>query len=141
VIAAVLPILAIGQPRRIPAIALALIAYLLIVFGYGKLHASRSINDAGKPNNVSSLGISDSTGKMLFMVAYYDIYLRLGRTAVAPENGPASKRMFDELHAYYSTPGRLTATMDQRLYGRFVGRPNYLVQTMAILVGDLERIG
>jgi hypothetical protein len=68
VIAAVLP-MAIGQPRRIPAVAVALIAYLLIVFGYGKLHASRSINDAGKPNNVSSLGISDSTGKMLFMVS------------------------------------------------------------------------
>jgi hypothetical protein len=132
VIAIVLPLLALGQPRRIPAIAVALIAYLLIVFSYGKVHASmaRSINDTGKPIVVSSLGISDSTGKMLFMVAYYDVYLRLGRTAVAPKNGPASKRMFDELHAYYSTPGRLTATMDQRLYGRFVGRPNDLLQTM-----------
>jgi hypothetical protein len=133
VIAMVLPLLALGQPRRIPAIAVALTAYLLIVFSYGKLHASmaRSINDAGKPIDVTSLGISDSTGKMLFFGAYYDIYFRLGRTAVAPENGSASKRMFDELRAYYSEPGRLTATMDQRLFGRFVGRPNDLLQTMA----------
>jgi hypothetical protein len=36
--------------------------------------------------------------------------------------------MFDELNAYYSTPGRLTATMDQRLFGRFAGRPNDLLQ-------------
>src|SRR3982074_2711734 len=71
VIAVVLPLLALGQPRRIPAIAVALIAYLLVVFSYGKLHASmaRSINDAGKPIAVSSLGISDSSGKILFMVA------------------------------------------------------------------------
>ncbi len=132
VIVMVLPLLALGQPRRIPVIAVALTAYLLIVFSYGKLHASmaRSINDAGKPIDVSSLGISDSTGKMLFFGAYYDIYLRLGRSAVAAENGPASKRMFDELRAYYSEPGRLTATMDQRLFGRFAGRPNDLLQTM-----------
>ena len=132
VIAAVLPLLALGQPRRIPAIAVALIAYACIVFGYGKLHASmaRAMNDAGKPIAVSSFGISDSTGKMLFFGVYYDVYVRLGRTAVAPENGPASKRMFEELRAYYSAPGRLTATMDQQLYGRFVGRPDELLQTM-----------
>jgi hypothetical protein len=132
VIAAVLPLLALGQPRRSPAIAAALIAYLSIVFGYGRLHASmaRSIDDAEKPIAVSSFGISDSTGKMLFFVPYYDVYLRLGRIAVAPENGPASKRLFEELRAYYATPGRLTATMDPQLYGRFVGRPDELVQAM-----------
>jgi hypothetical protein len=132
VIAIVLPLLALGQPRRIPAVAVGLIVYLSIVFGYGKLHASmaREINDAGKPIAVSSFGISDSTGKMLFMIAYSDVYGRLGRTAVARENGPASRRMFDELHAYYSTPGHLTATMDQRLFGRFADRPNDLLQMM-----------
>src|SRR5882724_6129792 len=89
VIAAVLPILAIGRPRQVPAIAVALVAYLLIVFGYGKLHASmaRALDDSAKPIQVSKLGISDSTGKMLFMVAYHDVYLRWGVAAVAPENG------------------------------------------------------
>jgi hypothetical protein len=132
VVVAVLPILAIGWPRRAPAIAVALIAYLSIVLGYGKLHASmaRSMTDVEKPIDVSALGISDTTGKMLFFVAYYDVYNRLGRTAVAPENGPASKRMFEELRAYYATPGHLTATMDQQLYGRFAGRPDVLLQTM-----------
>jgi hypothetical protein len=41
----------------------------------------------------------------MFMISYQDVYRRLGRTAVAPENGPASTRMFDELRAFYSTPG------------------------------------
>jgi hypothetical protein len=132
VIAIVLPLLALGQPRRAPAVAVAVIAYLLVIFSYGKLHASmaHSIQGAGKPINVSSLGISDSTGKMMFLISYHDVYRRLGRTAVAPENGPASTRMFDELRAFYSTPGHLTAAMDQRLFGRFVGRPNDLLQTM-----------
>lgn len=131
VIVVVLPLLALGQPRQFPRIALVVAAYLIVVFGYGKLHAvmARSI-EAAKPISVSAFGISDSTGKMLFMVAYSSVYLLLGRTAVAPENGPASKRMFDELKAYYSTPGRLTATMDQRLFGRFAGRPENLLQTI-----------
>jgi hypothetical protein len=104
----------------------------LVIFGYGKLHASmaHSIQDAGKPTNVSSLGISDSTRKMMFLISYYDVYRRLGRTVIAPENDPASTRMFDELHAYYATPGHFTATMDQRLFGRFAGRPNDLLKTM-----------
>lgn len=132
VIAAVLSVLAIGQPRRIPTMAIALLAYLTIVFGYGKLHASmaRSMREAEKPTSVSSLGISDSTGKMLFTNVYIDTYKRLGRPAVAPENGPASRRMFEEILAYYSLPGRLTAMMSDQLYGRFEGRPGDLLQTM-----------
>jgi hypothetical protein len=132
VIAAVLPLLAIAHPRRMPTLALALIAYLAVVFSYGKMHASmaRAIQDVAKPINVSSFGVSDSTGKMLFMVLYYDSYLRLGRPAVAPENGPASRRMFDELKAYYSAPGRLAAMKDEQLFGRFAGRPDDLLKTM-----------
>jgi hypothetical protein len=132
VIAAVLPVLAMGKPRRISAIAVALVAYLSIVFGYGKLHASmaRSIHEVAKPIDVSSFGISDSTGKMLLLIVYSDVYSRLGQTAVVPENGPASKRMFEELNAYYSVPGRLAAMMDERRYGRFAGRPPDLLQTM-----------
>jgi hypothetical protein len=132
VVVAVLPILAIGWPRRAPAIAVALIAYLSIVLGYGKLHASmaRSMTDVERPIDVSSFGISDTTGKMVFFVVYCDVYNRLGRTAVAPENGPASKRMFEEVRAYYSTPEHLTATMDEQLYGRFAGRPDALLLAM-----------
>jgi hypothetical protein len=125
VIAAVLPILALARPRQAPAIAVGLVAYLLIVFGYGKLHASmaRAMDDGGKPIQVSKFGISDSTGKMLFMVAYHD-------AAVAPENGPASRRMFEELNAYYSAPGRLTGMKDEQLFRRFAGRPDDLLKTM-----------
>jgi hypothetical protein len=132
VVVAVLPILAIRWSRRTPAIAIALIAYLSIAFGYGKLHASmaRSMKDVEKPIDVSAFGISDTTGKMLFFVAYYDVYNRLGRTAVAPDNGPASKRMFEEVRAYYSVPGHLTGTVDEPLFGRFVGRPDALLQVM-----------
>jgi len=132
VIAAVLPILAIGRPRQVPAIAIALVAYLLIVFGYGKMHASmaRALDDGERPIHVSKLGISDSTGKMLFMNVYYDVYLRLGVTAVAPENGPASKRMFEELEPYYSAPGRLAGMKDEQLFRRFAGRPSDLLQAM-----------
>ena len=132
VIAAVLPILALARPRQVPAIAVALVAYLLIVFGYGKLHASmaRALDDSAKPIQVSKLGISDSTGKMLFMVAYHDVYLRWGVAAVAPENGPASRRMFEELNAYYSAPGRLAGMKDEQLFRRFVGRPAELLKTM-----------
>jgi hypothetical protein len=132
VIAAVLPVLALARPRQVPAIAVGLVVYLLIIFGYGKLHASmaRAIDDGGKPIQVSKLGISDSTGKMLFMVAYYDVYLRWGVTAVAPENGPASRRMFEELNAYYSAPGRLTGMKDEQLFRRFAGKPDDLIKTM-----------
>jgi hypothetical protein len=132
VIAVALPMLAIAQPRRMPALAVALVAYLLIELSYAKLHASmaRSIKDAEKPIEVSSIGISDSTGKMLFTVAYYYVYQLLGRTAVAPENGPASKRMFDELNAYYSSPDRLAALADDPLYRPFAGNANALVQAM-----------
>jgi hypothetical protein len=132
VIAAVLPILALARPRQVPAISVALVAYFLIVFGYGKLHASmaRALDDGERPIHVSKLGISDSTGKMLFMIVYYDVYLRLGVTSVAPENGPATKRMFEELSAYYSAPGRLAGMKDEQLFRRFAGRPNDLLQTI-----------
>jgi len=131
VIVAVLPILALARQRQLPAISMALVAYLLIVFGYGKLHASmaRAIDDGERPIQVSKLGISDSTGKMLFMVAYNDVYQRWGVATVAPENGPASKRMFEELNAYYSTPG-LLAGMKDELFRRFAGKPHDLLQTM-----------
>jgi hypothetical protein len=132
VIAAVLPIFALARPRQLPAVALALVAYLLIIFGYGKLHASmaRAMNDGGKRIEISKLGISDSTGKMLFMVAYNDVYRRLGVTAVARENGPASKRMFEELNAYYSAPGLLAGMQEEQLFRRFVGRPDDLLKAM-----------
>jgi hypothetical protein len=132
VIAAVVPILALARPRQLPAIALALVAYLLIIFGYGKLHASmaRAMNDGGKPIEVSKLGISDSTGKMVFMVAYIDVYHRWGVTTVAPENGPASRRMFEELNAYYSAPGLLAGMKDEQLFRRFAGRTDDLLKTM-----------
>jgi hypothetical protein len=131
VVAAVLPILAIGHPRRVPALAAALAVYLLIVLGYGKMHASmaRSIQDVARPIEVSSFGISDSTGKMLFMIVYWDVYRRLGQTAVGPDNGPASRRMFDELYAYYSAPGRLESINDRR-YRPFAGRPGDFLQTV-----------
>jgi hypothetical protein len=132
VVAAVLPILALARPRQVPVIAMGLVAYLLIIFGYGKLHASmaRAMDDGGRPIQVSKLGISDSTGKMLFMVAYCDVYIQWGVTAVAPENGPASKRMFEELNAYYSAPGRLAGMKDEQLFRRFAGRPEELLKTM-----------
>jgi hypothetical protein len=132
VIAAVVPILAFARPRHVPAIAVGLIAYLLIIFGYGKLHASmaRAMDDRGRPIQVSKLGISDSTGKMLFMVAYYDVYHLWGATAVAPENGPATQRMFKELNAYYSVPGRLEAMNDEKLFRRFSGKPDDLLKAM-----------
>ena len=124
VIVAVLPLLAIGHPRRVPAVAAALAAYLLIVFGYGKMHASmaRSIQDVARPIEVSRFGISDSTGKMLFFIVYCDVYRRLGQPTVAPDNGPASRRMFDELYAHYSAPGRLESINDRR-YRPFADRP------------------
>lgn len=132
VVAAVLPILAFARPRQVPAIAVAFVAYLLIVFGYGKLHASmaRAMDDGTRQIQVSKLGISDSTGKMLFMVAYHDVYLRTGISAVAPGNGPASRRMFEELNAYYSAPGRLAGMKDEQLFRRFAGRPDELLKAM-----------
>ena len=83
-----------------------------------------------KPAAVSRFGVTNSTGKMLFMVVYWDPYRRLGRALVHPANGPASKRLFSELKEYYSVPANLTAGMDYQLYGRFAGRPGDLVSTM-----------
>lgn len=132
VIVAVLPVLIVAQPRRIGLIAIGLAVYLGVISGYGKLHASmaRSMQNAEKSIDVSSLGISDSTGKMLFTNAYLDTSKYLGRPTVAPDNGPASRLMFDELTAYFSVSGRMTAMMSDQLYGRFEGRPADLLQTM-----------
>jgi hypothetical protein len=131
-VAVVLPMLALSRRQQVPAIAVALIAYLVVVFGYGKLHASmaRAMDDGGKPIQVSKLGISDSTGKMLFMVAYCEVYFQWDVAAVAPQNGPASRRMFEELKTYYSAPGRLAGMQDEQLFRRFAGRPDDLLQTM-----------
>ena len=64
---------------------------------------ARALDDSAKPIQVSKLGISDSTGKMLFMVAYNDVYLRWGVAAVAPENGPASRRIRATIAPIHST--------------------------------------
>src|SRR5262249_2167786 len=132
VIAIVLPLLAIGRPRRLPAVAVALVAYLSVVFSYGKVHAvmARSIQSATAWIDVSSFGISDSTGKMLFMVPYYDVYRRLGKPIIATENGPASGRMFAELTAYYSVPEHLAAMTNHERYNQFAGKPDGFVLAM-----------
>src|SRR5260370_9499963 len=88
----------------------------------------RALDDGERPIHVSKLGISDSTGKMLFMNVYYDVYLRLGVTAVAPENGPASNRMFEELEPYYSASWGLAGMMEEQLVRRFPGGPSDLLE-------------
>jgi hypothetical protein len=132
VIAIVLPTLAIGQPRRLPAVAVALLAYVLVLFSYGKVHAAmaRSIQSATTSIDVSSFGISDSTGKMLFMVPYYDVYRRLGKPIIAAENGPASRRMVAELRAYYLVPEHLAAMTNHQRYNQFAGKPDDFVLAM-----------
>ena len=127
-----LPFMAICKPGRLPEIAGSALILSLAIFGYSLVHAPRVnlIADASKPAAVSQFGVTNSTGKMLFMIVYWDPYRRLGRALVRPANGPASKRLFSELKEYYSVPANLTAGMDYRLYGRFAGRPDDLVSTM-----------
>jgi hypothetical protein len=131
-IAAVLPVLAIGQPRRLPAIAVVLIAYASVVVCYGKLHTfiARSAAAPEKAIDVSSFGITDVTGKMLFYMVYPDIHPSVGQPAVSPENGPASRRMFEELKVYFSAPGHVPAMVAEARYREFAGRPDDFIQSM-----------
>jgi hypothetical protein len=146
-IVAVLPLLAIGQRGRLPAIAISLAAYLLVIFGYGQLHASmsRSATDPTRPIDVSLFGISDVTGKVLFFMVYPAIYPGLKQSAVAPENGPASRRLFAELKDVFSTADNLSAIMGEQRSSQFAGRLDKVVETMQrepdVIFFNLARAG
>jgi hypothetical protein len=132
VIAVVLAVLAIARPKRVPEIGVALAGFILIVFAYGLVHAplARSIRHVDRAIDVAPLGITNSLGKMLFMVVYWDPYRRFDRALVHPENGPASRRLFAELKAYYHNPTNLPENPNEPLFGRFAGHPGELVRTI-----------
>jgi hypothetical protein len=127
-----LPFVVFCRPSHWREVLISALTLTLVIWGYGILHGSK-VTLITKPEQaaaVAQFGITNSTGKMLFMVVYWDPYRRFGRALVSPSNGPASTRLFQELREYYSAPSNLTAGMDHKLYGRFAGRPEDLVSTM-----------
>lgn len=127
-----LPLLACYMPKKIPELLIGAVTFFLITLGYSSIHPQEISIRAGKKmdNTISGLGITHSTGKMLFMVAYWDPYKHFGWTLVHPKNGPASEQLFSELKKYYSDPSHLPANLNYELFSQFIGHPEDLVKTI-----------
>jgi hypothetical protein len=127
----VLPFLVCCLPKRMPEIIVSAVALCLITLGYSHVVASKTHLMYDQKNAATSkFGVTNTTGKMLFMVVYSDPYKRMKWSLVHPENGPASLLLFTELKQYYSIPANLPAKADDTLFGQFAGNPQGLIAAM-----------
>jgi len=124
----VLPFLLFCKPNRAAEIVIAGFIIFLVPFTYMQLHAAKTtLIEKQTVADVSALGLTNSTGKTLFVSVYWNAFRHMHLNLVHPENGPASRKMFAELHAYFSNPLNITSKADDPFIGKFVGLPNSLL--------------
>jgi hypothetical protein len=128
----VIPFFLVAMPKRFVQTLAASALLLSAIYIAGSIQ-SRYVREIQSPQTraeISPIAITNSAGKMLFMVSYWDTFRYFDRAAVEPSNGPATRQLIEDLLNYYGKDGNVALNLGADLASQYEGKPDALVQHM-----------